>query len=186
MTDFIKRSSFISQFTLRWQEAVPSGTLVSHCCDNFQLKISLGRECWEHKRCPVVWQLRRQRHGSQARTGQASGKRAPPPSLTKAARGPKLINTQHVTHAHARAHTHTDTHTCETEANSRESPQVKNNSAQTLWQPGCILNGQLPGDPQPPWEGSPAKDIHPLGCHKAPKPPISTCGLSTALTTLLS
>ena len=45
--------------------------------------------------------------------------------LTRLPRGPKLINTQHGTHARARAHTHTDTHTCETEANSRESPQVK-------------------------------------------------------------
>ena len=88
---------------------MPSGALVSHCCDNFQLKIGVGRECWKHKRCPVVaaaaWVPREDRPGQWRRCPMSTL------PLTRLPCGPKLINTQHVTHARVRAHTHRHTHT---------------------------------------------------------------------------
>ena len=110
---------------------MPSEALVSHCCDNFQLKIGLGRECWEHKRCPVVvavvaaaWVPREDRPGWWRRCPMSTL------PLTRLPRGPKLINTQHVTHAcagtRAHTHTHTHTHTHVKQKQTRvESPQVK-------------------------------------------------------------
>lgn len=123
MTDFIRNALIHQSVHSKVEEAVPS-RLWCHIA-TISVKISLGREVLNTK-CPVVWQLRRQRHGSPSgpRPGQWRGVLCPPLPPHKAARGPRLINAAR--HSAARAHTHTQTHTCESkEANSRESPQVK-------------------------------------------------------------
>lgn len=95
---------------------MPCGALGFHCCDNFQLKMSLAESGGNRERPGGGGGGGGSSSSVPERTRLGAGESAShvhPSSYKAAPTGPKLINKQRITH------------TAETETNSYMSPKVK-------------------------------------------------------------